>query len=136
MPTHQVRHICKAHKADTQKPTLQKSLPCAKALATLCGWTQTHIIDDSGDRANVQQGVCQNTGRRKLSSAFCNSIVLHIGLDIYYVAFVCYLHHQFFNQQRLWADGILTPVLRQALSVVHNYIRHPKPSLANKIAHL
>jgi|GEM_PF-5277200 len=48
--------------ADTQKPTLQKSLPCANAQATLYGWTQTHIIDDSGDRANVQQGVCQNTG--------------------------------------------------------------------------
>lgn len=33
-PTHQVRHICKAHKADTQKPTLQKSLPCANAKPT------------------------------------------------------------------------------------------------------
>jgi hypothetical protein len=27
-------------------------------------------------------------GGRKLSSAFCNSIVLHIGLDIIYLAFV------------------------------------------------
>jgi hypothetical protein len=33
-PTHQVRHICKAHKADTQKPTLQKSLPCSYASGT------------------------------------------------------------------------------------------------------
>ena len=33
-PTHQVRHICKAHKADTQKLTLQKSLPCANASGT------------------------------------------------------------------------------------------------------
>ena len=37
----------------------------------------------------VQQGVCQNTGGRKLSSAFCNSIVLHIQLDIIYLAFCC-----------------------------------------------
>ncbi len=69
---------------------------------------------------NVQHWVCQNTGGRKLSSAFCNSIVLHIGLDIIYLAFCCYLHHQFFNQQRFRADGILIPVLRQALSVVGN----------------
>ena len=71
-----------AHLQGTQsrhtKPTLQKSLPCANAQATLHGWTETHNIEDSGDRANVQQGVCQNTGGRKLSSAFCNSIVLHI----------------------------------------------------------
>jgi len=33
-PTHQVRHICKAHKAATQKPTLQKSLPCSHASGT------------------------------------------------------------------------------------------------------
>ena len=117
VPTHQVRHICKAHKADTQKPTLQKSLPCANAQATLYGWTQTHIIDDRGERANVQHGVCQNTGGRKLSSAFCNSIVLHIGLDIIYLAFCCYLQLQFFNHHRYRADGILIPVLRQALCV-------------------
>lgn len=123
--THQVRHICKAHKANSQKPTLQKSLPYANAQATLCGWTQTHLIDDSGDRANVQQVVCQNTGGRKLSSAFCNSIVLHIGLDIIYLAFYCYLHHQFFNHHRFRADGILIPVLRQALFVSSNTTTKP-----------
>ena len=100
---------------------MQKSLPCANAQATLYGWTQTHIIDDSGDRANVQQGVCQNTGGRKLSSAFCNSILLHIGLDIIYLAFCCYFHHQFLNHHRYRADGILIPVLRQALSVTCHY---------------
>ena len=41
----------------------------------------------------VQQGVCQNTGGRKLSSAFCNSILLHIGQTFFNLAFVCYLHH-------------------------------------------
>ena len=54
-PKHQVRNVCKARKADTNKPTLQKSLPCSNApLATLCAWTQTHVIDDQGLRANVQ----------------------------------------------------------------------------------
>ena len=65
----------------------------------------------------LEHGVWQKMGRRKLSSTFCNSIVLHIGLDIYYLAFVCYLHHQFFNHHRYRADEILIPVLLQALSV-------------------
>ena len=81
-PTHQVRHICKAHKADTQKPTLQKNLPCANARATLYGWTQTHIIDDSGDRANVQHWYLQKLGGRKPCFNFCFSIWLHIGQDV------------------------------------------------------
>ena len=46
--------------------------------------------------------------------------MLHIELDIIYLAFCCYLHHKFFNHHRFRADGILIPVLRQALSVVHH----------------
>ncbi|HRB28397.1 MAG TPA: hypothetical protein PLH81_07560 [Niabella sp.] len=46
---HQVRHICKAHKADTPKPTLQENLSSANALATLLGATQTHIVDDRNE---------------------------------------------------------------------------------------
>ena len=59
MPSHQVRHICMAHKADTQKLTLQKSLRCANARATLCGWTQTHIVDDreEGRTYNIGGGL-------------------------------------------------------------------------------
>jgi hypothetical protein len=82
-PTHQVRHIGKAHKAGTQQPTLQKCLPCSYAQATLCGATEAHIIDDYGERANVQQGVCQNTGRRNLSSAFVILFGSGSGLDVF-----------------------------------------------------
>ena len=56
MPTHQVRHICKAHKADTQKPTLQKSLPCANTQAALCDWTQSHIVDNRGEGRTYNRG--------------------------------------------------------------------------------
>ena len=45
-----------AHLQGTQKPTLQKSLPCANAQATLCGWTQTHIIDDRGEGRTYNRG--------------------------------------------------------------------------------
>ena len=77
------------------------------------------MTEKKGERTT---GVCQNTGGWKLSSAFCNSIVLHIGLDIIYLAFCCYLHHQFFNHHRYRADGILIPVLRQALSVTSHFM--------------
>ena len=43
---HQVRHIFKAHKADIQKPTLQKSMPCANAQPTCCVATHLHILDE------------------------------------------------------------------------------------------
>ena len=51
--------------------------------------------------------------------------MLHIQLDIIYLAFCCYLHHQFFNHHRYRADGILILVLRQALSVVRHPKQHP-----------
>ena len=117
-PKHQVRHICKARKANTQKPTLQKSLPCANTLATLCGATQTHNIDDRVEGRTYNRGFAKIRADGSFS-AFCNSIVLHIGQDIHYLAFVCYL--QFFNHHRYRADGILIPVLRQALSVVCHF---------------
>lgn len=51
--------------------------------------------------------------------------MLHIGLDIIYLAFCCYLHHQFFNHHRYRADGILIPVLRQAMSVTSHIMTDP-----------
>lgn len=39
------------------------------------------------------------------------------------MAFCCYLHHQFFNQQRFRADGILFPNLHKALFVGRNFMR-------------
>ena len=121
-----VRHTNLPHRS---QPAQEPALPYSRQ--PTFGSTDTHIIDDSGDRVCVQQGVCQNTGGRKLSSAFCNSIVLHIGLDIIYLAFCCYLHHQFFNHHRYRADGILIPVLRQALSVVRNAINHQRIGYEN-----
>ena len=60
---------------------LPKSLPCpTHRTQSSSATTARH---PPRRRVCVQQGVCQNTGGRKLSSAFCNSIVLHIGQDIY-----------------------------------------------------
>ena len=112
-------HIYKSTQAQTQKQTFVKEC-CLQTLPKPIDTIKTIPFDKS---ASIQQGVCQNTGGRKLSSTFCNSIVLHIGLDIYYLAFVCYLHLQFFNHHRYRADGILIPVLRQALSVACNFHR-------------
>jgi hypothetical protein len=36
---------------------LQKSLPCANAQATLCGWTQTHIIEDRGEGRTYNKNI-------------------------------------------------------------------------------
>jgi len=69
-PTHQVRHIYKAHKADTQKPTLQKSLPCANAQATLCGSTQTHIVDDRGEKGVRTTGGLPKYGQTEVIFGF------------------------------------------------------------------
>ena len=61
---HQIRHpaICGTrHTNPTHKSQLcKKSVPCSNAQAILCGATQTHIIDDHGERANVQHELCGN----------------------------------------------------------------------------
>jgi hypothetical protein len=40
------------------------------------------------------------------------------------ISFCCYLHHQFFNQQRLWAGHYKIPAQQQALSVSGHAERH------------
>jgi len=87
MPTHQVRHICKAHKPDTQKPTLQKSLPCANASGTHPASVDTYFqFKSPRRRANIQHWYCQNADWRKPCFNFCNSVGLHIQLDLIYLA--------------------------------------------------
>ena len=64
-PPHQVRHICKAHKADTQKQTLQKSLPCANASGTHPTSLDTYFqFDTPGRRVYLQHSVCCYAGWR------------------------------------------------------------------------
>jgi len=58
-----------AHLQGTQtrhtKPTLQKSLPCANAQATLCGWKQTHIVDDRGEGRTYNKSIAAIGAGRK-----------------------------------------------------------------------
>jgi len=59
-------HICKAHKANTQKPTLQKSLPCSHAFRTPPAKVDTYSkYEVSRQRLNIQQKVYRKAGRRK-----------------------------------------------------------------------
>ena len=72
-PTHQGRHICKAHKAETQKPTLQKSLPCSYASSDTpyFGWHKRY--NDTPDRRRTyNMGLCAIAGRRNAASTFCS----------------------------------------------------------------
>ena len=79
LPTHQVRHICKAHKADTQKPTLQKSLTCSHASGTHPATVDTDLkFEEPRRRANIQHWVFFYAGRRSNNE-------LHIAI-IYYPA--------------------------------------------------
>ncbi len=83
MPTHQVRHICKAHKANSQKPTLQKSLPCSYASGT-----HSATVDTLCSLKKQDEGRTHNMGFAKMGadgsrvSTFCFSIWLHIQQDV------------------------------------------------------
>ena len=49
-----------AHLQGTQKPTLQKSLSCANAQATLLGATHTHIVDDRDEGRTYNMGIANS----------------------------------------------------------------------------
>jgi hypothetical protein len=49
---------------------LQKSLPCANAQATLYGWKQTHIIDDSGIGRTYNMNCVKNQIKTQLFLRF------------------------------------------------------------------
>ncbi|HRB60578.1 MAG TPA: hypothetical protein PLP80_13810, partial [Niabella sp.] len=69
------------------KPTLQKSLPCANAQATLCGWTQTHIIADRGEGRTHNRGFYAMLA--DVVTMSCTSLSANIRLTNYYLAFCC-----------------------------------------------
>jgi len=113
--------------AGTQNPqhTSQpaKELAFCSAWATVFRLTQlkckTLITDrQKGERTT---GGLPKYGLTLVIFGICNSTVLHIQLDIIYLSFCCYLQLQFFNHHRYRADGILIPVLRQALFVICNH---------------
>ena len=116
-PTHQVRHICKAHKADTQKLTLQKSLPCSYAQATLCGWTQTHIVDDRGEGRTYNRGFAKIRADRSYLQLFVRYCTSYPARH-YLFSFLLLSSTSVFQSSSV-PDGILIPVLRQALSVIY-----------------
>ncbi len=70
-------------------------------------------------------------GLTEIIFSFLFTIVLHIQLDIVYLAFCYYLDHQFFNH-RCRADGILIPVLRKAMNVMPHAKRHQQRRKINK----
>ena len=109
--------------AGTHNPR-HRSQP-AKELAFCSAWVTVFrltklkcksLIPDRGKGERTTGGL-PKYGRTEVIFSICNSTVLHIGLDIIYLAFCCYLQLQFFNHHRYRADGILIPVLRQALVV-------------------
>ncbi len=100
-----------------------KELAFCSAWVTVFRWAQLKyksLITDiqKGERTT---GGLPKYGLNNVIFNCGNSIVLHIGLDIIYLAFCCYLHLKFYNHHRYRADVILIPVLRQALSVSRHF---------------
>ena len=92
------------------KPT-HESQPCKRTSLvptlpghTLLYWAQ-YLVRHSKTKGERTMGL----PKYELTLAIfgiCNSTVLHIQLDIIYLAFCWYLQFQFFNHHRYRADGI------------------------------
>ena len=118
-PTHQVRHICKAHKGDTQNQTLQKSLPCSNASGTHPTSLDTYFQFDKPERrATYNKGIAkmQADGSRVSTTVSLLGCISSLTLSI----LLCAYHHLFYLYSAAVsrADGILFPALRQYLAVV------------------
>ncbi len=122
--THQVRHICKAHKADTQKANL------AKEPALFLRFRDTphhggHILSiqvtkTKGEHITGSLLLCWQTNI--FSASYRYQPIFSRQNSI---SFCCYLHHQFFNRLRLRAGHYKIPAQQQALAVVCHPKQHP-----------
>ena len=119
-PTHQVRHICKAHKADTQKPTPKAFGTKEPALFQRFRDTlrqgrhrlSIQVTKTKGEHITGSLLLCWQTNI--FSASYRYQPISSGGNSI---SFCCYLHHQFFNQQRRRAGHYKIPAQQQALTV-------------------
>ncbi len=72
------------------------------------------MTEEKGERTT---GGLPKYGLTEVIFGFCNSIVLHIQLDIINLAFCCYLHLQFFNHHRFRAGRSMNSLPSQILNV-------------------
>ena len=117
-PTHQVRHNCKAHIADTQEPTLQKRLPCTDASGTHPNkLTHTFSAGATKGRYTANMGLGKKWANVTSVSTFVILFGLHIQLDIknlakeYIITFL-----SLFNSGLPGLTEHRIPVLRQPLN--------------------
>jgi hypothetical protein len=97
---------------------LQKSLPCANAQATLCGWTHTYILDDREEGQTYNRGICKSwaDGSRVSTFVFQFSFISGRTLIIKLCAYHQLLFINLASGSR--ADGRLFTSLRKYLLVV------------------
>jgi hypothetical protein len=112
------------HKASTLASTLAgthnllhrsqpaKELAFCSAWVTVFRWTQLKFKSLITDRQKGERttGGLPKYGLTEVIFGICNSTVLHIQLDIIYLAFCCYLQLQFLNHH--WSTNVCSNVVR------------------------